>query len=126
MRKCKHENADHLGPGQMYMPYFDHSVGVLVQCEQFRCLDCGHYLSLGPATITPEVEIEIRAAQIAAMLVDLSPNDNAYSIFNNYSEFNGWVEAAMAIPVDDGWSSYPQRAAGYLARCIVTHKSEGT
>lgn len=69
--RCRHENADHLMPGD-HGQFEDDDLlcrarvcGVLV--EQFRCLDCGAWLSLGPANDEPaEVQVEIRAAELAA------------------------------------------------------------
>lgn len=63
-RKCKHENAEHMMPGDASTP--DWCVQVYAEVEQFRCLDCGAYLSLGPARMTPEVAVELKAAQLAA------------------------------------------------------------
>jgi hypothetical protein len=66
--KCKHENADHLKPGEPFEPWFSDDTAVLrgfATCEQFRCLDCEAWLSLGPSNDElPEVQIEIEAARI--------------------------------------------------------------
>jgi hypothetical protein len=45
---CKHENAEHMMAGDSSTP--DWCVQVYAECEQFRCIDCGAWLSLGPDT----------------------------------------------------------------------------
>ena len=68
-RSCKHENADHLTPGEWFTMRSEHGDQPMhvVDFEQFRCLDCGAWLSLGPSNDSPpEVQIEIRAAELAA------------------------------------------------------------
>ena len=61
MKRCKHQNADHLTP--------EHD-GVAV--ETFRCLDCGEYLSLGTAYDIDAVEIRLAAflAENVALALD--------------------------------------------------------
>lgn len=62
---CKHENADHLKPGEWFNLGEVPQHTVLV--EQFRCIDCGVWLSLGPANDRPaRVQVEIRAARLVA------------------------------------------------------------
>lgn len=64
MSKCKHENADHLMPGESMVA---HGVRCWppVVVEQLRCLDYGAWLGLGPARETPDTLVEIRAAALA-------------------------------------------------------------
>lgn len=63
---CRHENADHLMPGDIGGPVS--SGWSPVAFEQFRCVDCGAWLSLGPATDTYDVLVEI---QLAARLAEV-------------------------------------------------------
>ena len=63
---CKHENADHLRAGEGWA-LMDGTAMPDALCEQFRCLDCGAWLSLGPSNDEPEaVRIEMRAAEMLA------------------------------------------------------------
>src|SRR5688572_26286167 len=65
--KCKHENADHLKPGEVYAPYGRMLGFTRVTVEQFRCIDCGAWLSLGPANDRPpHVQHEIALASALA------------------------------------------------------------
>jgi hypothetical protein len=66
MKRCKHENAEHLMPGEC-VATMDGIVFVdPAQCEQFRCLDCRAWLSLGPANDEPDaVRVEILGARFA-------------------------------------------------------------
>lgn len=50
MKQCKHENAEHMMPGDSSTP--DWCVQVYAEFEQLRCLDCREWLSLGPANET--------------------------------------------------------------------------
>lgn len=63
--RCKHENAEHMLPGDSSTP--DWCVTVSAQCEQFRCLDCGAWLSLGEANESvPRDEMDL-----AKLLADI-------------------------------------------------------
>jgi len=64
--ECKHENADHLMPGERYS-WEPHAPPEPVLVEQFRCLDCGAWLSLGEANESAVSVIELRAAELAAV-----------------------------------------------------------
>lgn len=64
MKPCRHDNADHLHPGEG-VAWEGPLDGLAVTVEQFRCVDCGAYLSLGKANDTRAVLVEIRAAEIA-------------------------------------------------------------
>lgn len=70
--KCRHENADHLKPGDVLTPsgYAPIEEGQPVLVEQFRCLDCGEWLSLGPASLTSHAEMEC-----ARLLADMFSGD---------------------------------------------------
>lgn len=68
---CKHENADHLMPGDVFLPKpFGQSAPDPVVVEQFRCLDCGAWLSLGRAKHKGKhaatIRVEIAAARLVA------------------------------------------------------------
>jgi hypothetical protein len=111
---CKHENADHLMPGDCTRPWGHITV------EQFRCLDCGAWLSLGPANDTPEVCVEIRAAELVA-LGDEWWNGRKYVdesrgvlCFHNGGTPGDDDDGGCSEFADEEW-------AGYLARCIATH-----
>jgi hypothetical protein len=64
---CAHENAEHLKPGEC-IATMDGIVFIgSAPCEQFRCLDCRAWLSLGAANDKPaRVQVEIRAARLVA------------------------------------------------------------
>lgn len=106
MRRCKHENADHLAPD-----YDTRGLTGWARCEQLRCIDCGAWLSLGPSNDEPEaVRIEIRAAEIAANGVGVGSTDLV--------EAFGWAIAKWGnrdTPI------YVGQWCGYLAHEIVTH-----
>src|SRR3990167_7009331 len=110
-RRCRHENADHLMPGDVLTPSdyapIEEEHPVLV--EQFRCVDCGAWLPIGPATdSTIAVGIELRAAEIIA---------DGWML---------WTEALAFDCEDDSEPSGPREPspswrAGELARVIATH-----
>jgi hypothetical protein len=123
MSKCKHENADHVKAGEQYALY-DRERGETTYrealVEQFRCVDCSAWLSLGPSDETdPRVALELRAATLShttfSLLIDC--------------ENCGW-EAHDDIDTDhdrDCQYPWPERDgfdAGYLARCIANHDKE--
>ena len=65
MKRCKHENAEHMMPGDASTP--DWCVQIYAEVEQFRCIDCGAWLSLGPSNDdSPLVQLEIRLAELLA------------------------------------------------------------
>jgi hypothetical protein len=80
------------------------------------CQHCGEWLSLGPSNDSPpEVQVEIRAAEIAATY------PGARSGVFSWEERTGWVNHA--------WSQDPasdSELAGYLARTIATHPDADT
>lgn len=63
MKNCNHENADHMMPGD-FCNEPDYAAIDDVLVEQFRCLDCGAWLSLGPANDDdPRVQVELRGLE---------------------------------------------------------------
>lgn len=72
--RCKHENADHLMPGEVF--HINEWNGIergdrAVTVEQFRCLDCGLWLSLGPSRDNkPAVRDAIWAADYAQQFAE--------------------------------------------------------
>lgn len=64
--RCTHANADHLKPGDRFMPDVPHCPGWVVTVEQFRCVDCQEWLGLGEATPPPVHEFSL-----AIVLADL-------------------------------------------------------
>jgi hypothetical protein len=72
---CQHENADHLQPGE-HLSAWDDLVefGITPEpalIEQFRCLDCGAWLSLGLANDDDErVREELEAVNLAPSMTD--------------------------------------------------------
>lgn len=107
MAKCKHENADHVGPDERFTAWS--------WVEHFICIDCGTWLSLGASNDSPEVvRVEIEAARLAADGIDTGDLRSA----------RGWV----AHYSDSGPPPLPPESrrlwhAGHLAACIAT---EGT
>jgi len=77
-KRCRHENADHLMLGELFTLDGDPNADVIVtKCEQFRCVDCGAWLSLGPSNDEPEsVRVEIRAARLHAGYMTANDCDN--------------------------------------------------
>lgn len=107
--KCKHENADHLIPGEWFEPWS--GGGVCVAVEQFRCLDCEAWLSFGPANDTAAVLIEIRAAELTALW---QPIDGVMGIAEP-DERNGWSGWPYRQPRNIG------ERVGFLAAQILNH-----
>lgn len=61
---CRHANAEHLMPGER-LDLGNAEVSAIV--EQFRCVDCGAWLSLEPSNDHPAaVRVELRAAEFIA------------------------------------------------------------
>ena len=117
---CKHENADHLMPGEMYERWHHGDKGPTLYAalvEQFRCCDCCAWLSLGPSNDSPpEVRAEIRAAEIATTL------DESWlstSIDMSEVEHGGWRAAVLRRVI---FGSGPSFDAGFLARVIHDHE----
>lgn len=120
--KCKHENADHLMAGNYYSNGKPFQT-IVVACEQFRCLDCGAWLSLGPAKDDERTAVEARAAEIATDWRDLRQSQLSSELRQicNGAEIAGWIEArfdSAKVPEQDGeW-------AGWLAQIIDDHDKE--
>lgn len=77
---------------------------------RMRCVYCGHYLSLGPARITPEVEIEIRAAELAETWW--------LPVWPASADERRGCRAHISHDIPQS----PGELAGYLARIITTHE----
>lgn len=115
MKRCKHENADHLKAGDLWKDHPTAYLGVyLAKCEQFRCLDCGAWLSMGESNDDSEaVQMEMRAAEIAA------DEDEKMGLCEHFG-WEGYLAPKFSTdPADAGYAN--KWHAGYLARCIVTH-----
>ncbi len=113
MKRCKHENTDHIGPG----PHFEH----WNRFELLGCLDCNTWLSLGPA---PEPApgsldwIQKRAAEIA----DAGKSGQG---IDTWGEHDGWHADSRKPPASARpFRSRPRQLAGWLARIIATHRDE--
>lgn len=65
--RCTHENADHLQPGEWFN--LDDVPQHVVTCEQFRCIDCGAWLSLGPSNDRIPAREKRLAAGIAGIVI---------------------------------------------------------
>jgi hypothetical protein len=120
-RACRHDNADHLLTGDWFAPYKpdgNREWLYTAPCEQFRCLDCRAWLSLGPARDrTAAVLLEIRAAYLADLARVEGERAAVREMFG--AEHHGWDESH---PVNAGYSGMAfDIAAGYLARIIFDH-----
>lgn len=96
--------------------------GPAVFVKSLRCLDCGAWLSLGPANDSGEhaaqVAAEVRAAELAARWRDPTDGDARF-VFGDLDdeEIRGWSIAETNMQDHtDRWH------AGYLARAIATHE----
>jgi hypothetical protein len=107
---CRHDNADHLMPGQFTM--LESGALITAACEQLRCVDCGEMLSLGPAN-DAGCAVEIRAAEIAA---DGERGHCSDDTMEWDCERCGWLDWGVNnVPAGNRWH------AGYLARVIAEH-----
>ena len=114
MKKCKHENAV-----VRYLASREEMLWRPNSNYVKRCYDCGAYLSLGPARMTPECEVELRAQHIATEYSD--------------AIVHAWLMCEISDAERDGWEGGAQvlytltaaEEAGYLARCIATHDADG-
>jgi hypothetical protein len=110
---CKHENADHLMPGQSTEPgYRLHVQNNLVEC--LRCLDCGHWLPLGPAAPdTDATRIERRAAEMNAPGYSCADDSMMeWAGRRHYIEGHEFPSSAVA-------------QCGWLAQVINDHETHG-
>ncbi len=82
-----------------------------------KCAYCGEYLSLGHASVTPEVAIEIRAMELVLRIE--TPNAALYHEGSGYLDCSidrdMDLDAFGAIAAADSWS------VGWLARRIIEH-----
>ena len=87
--------------------------GPIVNPTTQTCIVCDDYVSWGPSNDTPEVLVEIRAAEIAANYVDLP------WVEWNHGEAAGFDNRETPMPHSaESWH------AGYLARVIVSHDKD--
>jgi hypothetical protein len=115
--KCKHENADHLMPGDWFQRWDCDDPGAPVAVEQFRCIDCGAWLSLGESNDSSDaVKTELRAARLAAD-------------YSNLDQFVGyeWYGRLDAGGTRSGLTNLQtgdlfDYRCGFLACCIATHE----
>lgn len=88
-----------------------------------KCERCGDYMKLGPSNDDdPRVAVEMRAAEIAAVLDDADAlcdwtlSNETFVSFTTFEERRGWSIAESNMQThSDAWQS------GYLARCIAEH-----
>jgi hypothetical protein len=111
---CKHENADHLMPGDWWTCGQRRAPSMVV-AEQFRCIDCGCYLSLGPAN-DDGTAIEIRAAEIAAGLIEGGCEMSMLETCG-FNDESPKLRGGGVVLLD----TFGQRA-GSLAHAIVSHE----
>lgn len=113
-KRCRHENADHLMLGDRIEVY-EGDILVMrgfAHCEQLRCIDCAHWLSLGESNDADErVDLEIRAAELAA-------HRNGWLVLDTIDkmEMVGFAQSEAGVIESREYQS------GYLARCISTHE----
>jgi hypothetical protein len=90
-----------------------------------RCMDCGHWLSLGPSNDASEaVQIEMRAAELAATSIE---HDRIEMDDLTDGELSGYVWAVGLTDAQRGPTiAEPEHSAGYLARQIATHDEGGS
>jgi hypothetical protein len=81
--------------------------------DKIVCQSCRAWLSLGPARDTPDVMVEVRAAEIAANVADYRERRTPYTV--TIDEDIGWRQG---VRDGDTPSQQRQQLAGYLARCI--------
>jgi hypothetical protein len=120
LKRCKHKRTYRRWRWYGRWISWSAAVGQRLPWEAFDlrvCADCGSWLSLGPSNDTPpEVQQEIRAADIAATL-----RDTNVPRFTE-CEAHGWEAHANDIAACPILCEPPEDFhAAYLARCIVTH-----
>lgn len=89
MGDCKHENADHLKAGDYYsngQPFGT----IVVRCEQFRCIDCGAWLSLGAANDRGVPSTELRLADAVSRIADGFRDELVDSAIDYWLEQDAW------------------------------------
>lgn len=138
--KCKHENVR----GYMWrqvdgVKYWPVPPWVArMSADALTCSDCGAWLSLGPATDDERTAVEVRAAEIAHHRAAMAHRLSS-SFKTNHGEVAGWRgdETIDSLTVLDEYGNLrvdrdvplnldsPNWRAGYLARCIVEHDTDG-
>lgn len=87
---------------------------IALQVDLHRCVDCGTYLPLGPATMTPDVADELRASAIAtssaARIGDLSA-----------LEIDWLVHGDSPAHSDERWPETREEHAALLAHWMREH-----
>lgn len=112
MKRCRHH-----GRVTRYWPQ-SQPCGETFEIKE--CTRCGEWLPLGPANDAPaEVQIEIRAAEIAAVLN--VPNEGLIMLTSFHERRGLWLHAQAERGKAWGGSHDCGEQAGYLARAIVTH-----
>ncbi len=109
---CRHPEIDHVD--RLWL--LDEPLDIWMMTSE--CVACGYqWLSLGPATITPAVAIEIRAAFIASGYRNIGglPRPITDELCRGWSN----AEMSMADHTDE-W------LAGWLGHVIYSHGKEGT
>jgi hypothetical protein len=88
--------------------------------DAIQCRSCRHWIPLGPAADEDQrVKVEIRAAEIAANVAELTEWYLYVGINTTDAENRGYACAESSLkPHNDEWH------AGYLARCITEHGGE--
>jgi hypothetical protein len=133
-KDCKHENADHLMPGDRLWTYLADEPETIVRYEQFRCIDCMAWLSLGPSNDDERACIELRAADIAWCDPYALSRNQRLSLGEGYGMMDQEtidltvVERDGTKRIDKGVGlnlDHPDWQAGHLARCILKHGSLG-
>ena len=106
MSGCKHENADHMMPGDIVDEGWPNwPADFVARCEQFRCLDCGTWFPLGSSNDDSEaVRVEMRAAELATERVaDRTLVTSGY-LAHEIPRGKGW-EIVRALELD-GWAAH--------------------
>lgn len=81
-----------------------------------ECAKCGEWLSLGPSNDSPpEVQLEMRAAEIAAGLEVGGDGFFAKWRVRFMEEVEDWGWQMYEV----GWGCHDEGRAGYLAACIA-------
>lgn len=124
MARCRHDNVEARAWSITSRRWYDRfpSCRYADLEDALVCLDCGAWLSLGPANDEPEaVQIEIRAAELAA---EWDPDGEWTGIESlgmvSEGEHTELLErdiAARVRPASDLFAYL----SGYLARCIAEH-----
>lgn len=88
------------------------------------CKRCRTWLPIGPSNDSPpEVQAEMRAAELAAVLPYAHANED-FNALTSFGERRGWAEhrADDRLDIVRIANLFRSEEAGYLARCIATHQ----